>query len=93
MYGDPGIDLCAVTWKCRWYFTDDKARPRGFEVSHTFNKVGRCFAVYHVKNKLDGSRMNGYLTIDVLPEMSINDKTNRAPSRRQGAVLGDLSIW
>jgi len=76
-YGDGSADLCTVTWKCRWYFNDDKSRPRGFKVLHTFNKVGRVIAQYHIKNKIDGSRMDGYTIIDVLPELK--EPTVRAP--------------
>jgi hypothetical protein len=92
LYGGGEFKLCTVTWRCRWHFSDDQSRPRGFRVSHKFKKPGRVIARYHIKNNFDGSRMDGYMLVDVMEEYEY-DQANRAPSRRQGAVLGDLSIW
>lgn len=63
---DGSVELCIITWKCRWYFNDDKSRPRGFRVMHRFNKPGITTASYHITNKIDGSRMDGYTEIEVI---------------------------
>lgn len=69
-YNESGLELCRITWKCRWYFTDDKSRPRGFRVIHKFKKPGIYRAIYHIKNKFDGSRMDGYATVEVRRDLS-----------------------
>jgi len=69
------ITLDSTYHKCRWYFPDDKARPRGLRVSHTFKKRGRVQPTFRV-DCLDGTIYRGYMNIIVLEESSINDSTN-----------------